>query len=107
MNQSHQAISALTQLSPQDSEGGDNSATQIFGHDFNAFVANAFQQFSETDVQYKQVINALSNSPEFTSNPGTLLQLQLYLGEYSNYVSLVSTLARRGVSTVETLEKSQ
>ncbi|MFT8211956.1 MAG: type III secretion system inner rod subunit SctI [Symbiopectobacterium sp.] len=36
-----------------------------------------------------------------------MLQLQSYLGEYSNYVSLISTLARKGVATIETLEKAQ
>lgn len=107
MNQIDNAISALTHLSPHETETGDNAMTRVFDQNFNKLVSNAFLQFSETDMQYKQVINTLSHSPEFTSDPRALLQLQVYLGEYSNYVSLVSTLARKGVSTIETLEKAQ
>ncbi|CAK8744321.1 hypothetical protein SODG_007413 [Sodalis praecaptivus] len=59
-------------------------------------VSSTFKQLSEQDLDFKQMINALSSSPETTSNPEKLSQLQSLIGEYSNYVSLVSTLAKKG-----------
>jgi len=46
-------------------------------------------------------------SPDAASNPDSLLEWQNDLGEYNNYISLVSALTRKTVSTIETLEKSQ
>lgn len=70
-------------------------------------VSSTFKQLSEQDSDFKQMINALISSPETTSSPEKLSQLQSLIGEYSNYVSLVSTLAKKGVNTVETLGKAQ
>lgn len=79
----------------------------IHDHNFTNLVSKEFNKVSESNEQYKDVINNLSQSPRFTSDPEKLLMLQNYIGEYTNYVSLVSTLARKAVSTIETLEKSQ
>lgn len=70
-------------------------------------VANSFRQMSGTEDQFKNMINTLSQSPEFTSNPESLLRLQSYVSEYSNYIALISSLARKSVTTVETLVKAQ
>ncbi|RJL48611.1 type III secretion system inner rod subunit SctI [Pectobacterium carotovorum] len=107
MSQSIEALSSLTRLTPYTSAPEDNSSIRVHDQNFNNLVSSTFNKISETDVQFKNAINALSQSPEYTSDPQKLLVLQSYIGEYSNYVSLVSTLARKGVSTIETLEKSQ
>jgi len=107
MSQSLQALSSLTKLTPFTDKPEDNLSVAVHDQNFNNLVTNSFKKISETDMQYKDVINSLSQSPQFTSDPQALLMLQSYIGEYSNYVSLVSTIARKGVSTIETLEKSQ
>jgi len=107
MSQINETLSALTRLSPQSINPEDNVSVTVHDQNFNNMVSSTFNKISETDAQFKNVINTLSQSPHFTSDPQKLLMLQNYIGEYSNYVSLVSTLARKGVSTIETLEKSQ
>lgn len=107
MVQTNKALLELTYLTPKETYMEDPTSTRVHDQTFSTFVSNTFNQMSETDEQFKQAINAISNSPQFTSNPEGLLQLQSYLGEYSNYVSLISTLVRKGVSTIETLEKAQ
>lgn len=107
MSQLNDAISSLTRLSYDNSNHEDNLSVSVHNQSFNNLVSSSFMQVNETDAQFKNVINTLSQSPHFTSDPDKLQMLQNYLGEYSNYVSLVSTLARKAVSTIETLEKSQ
>ncbi|HIE5387473.1 TPA: type III secretion system inner rod subunit SctI [Enterobacter cancerogenus] len=107
MSQPIEALSALTRLSPKGINPEDTTSVTVHDQYFNNLVASTFNKISDTDMQFKNVINTLSQSPQFTSDPQKLLMLQSYIGEYSNYVSLVSTLARKGVSTIETLGKSQ
>ncbi|WP_224558175.1 type III secretion system inner rod subunit SctI [Pectobacterium versatile] len=107
MSHPNEALLSLTQLTPDISIPEDNLSVRVHDQNFNNMVSSTFNKISETDMQFKNVINILSQSPEYTSDPQKLLMLQSYIGEYSNYVSLVSTLARKGVSTIETLEKSQ
>ncbi|CCP02137.1 Protein PrgJ [Erwinia amylovora Ea644] len=107
MGHTIEALSTFTKLSPDDSGPDVNSSLTVQDQTFNNLVSNTFNKISETDLEFKNMINTLSQSPEFTSDPQKLLMLQNYIGEYSNYVSLVSTLARKGVGTIETLVKSQ
>lgn len=107
MNQGIQALTSLTQLTPSTPSFGNEISTNVHDGHFNNLVSSAFKEISKTTTQYKDMINALSHSEQFSSDPRSLLMLQSYIGEYSNYVSLVSTLARKGVATIETLEKSQ
>ncbi|XTZ39291.1 type III secretion system inner rod subunit SctI [Salmonella enterica] len=107
MSQPLEALTALTDLTPYTPIAEDQLSVTVHDQNFNNLVSSAFNKISETHVQYKDMINALSQSPRFTSDPKALAILQSYIGEYTNYVSLVSTLARKGVSTIETLEKSQ
>lgn len=106
MTQSIEAISLLTKLTPYTS-ATDHDSLSVHDGKFNNLVSSAFNKISETTSQYKDMINSLSQAEGFSSDPKSLLMLQSYIGEYSNYVSLVSTLARKGVATIETLEKSQ
>ncbi|EDR9399009.1 type III secretion system protein [Salmonella enterica subsp. enterica] len=96
-------LTNLTRLSLENHD--DNLSVNVYDRNFHSFVAATFDKLSTDDLDYKKMINSL-NMPESTSNPENLFKLQAFLGEYSNYVSLVSTLARKGVSTIETLEKS-
>ena len=107
MSQNIEALSSLTKLTTYTPLDTDNSSVTVHDNNFNNLVSSAFNEISETNAQYKDMINSLSHSENFSSDPQTLLMLQSYLGDYSNYVSLVSTLARKGVATIETLEKSQ
>ncbi|EMY3602393.1 type III secretion system inner rod subunit SctI [Klebsiella aerogenes] len=107
MSQTIEALSSLTKIIPTSTPPEEKFALTVHDQNFNNLVSSTFNKISETDNQLKNVINTLSQSPLFTSDPQKLLMLQSYLGEYCNYVSLVSTLARKGVSTIETLEKSQ
>lgn len=107
MELTNKTLVELTQLTPKENDWQETGATRVHDQAFSMLVSTTFKQMGETDEQFKQAINALSNSPAFSSNPEALLQLQSYLGEYSNYVSLISTLARKGVSAIETLEKAQ
>lgn len=107
MSQFNEALSALTRLSPDSISPKDNLSISVHDQNFNNLVSSTFTKVSETDAQFKNVINTLSQSPHFTSDPEKLQMLQNYIGEYSNYVSLVSTIARKAVSTIETLQKSQ
>ncbi|EAB7892617.1 type III secretion system protein [Salmonella enterica subsp. enterica serovar Newport] len=96
-------LTNLTKLTLDKCESGDT--VSVYENNYSDIVSGLFNKVSETDLYFKNSINSL-NSVQLTSNPQYLLLLQKYLGEYSNYVSLVSTLARKGVSTIETLEKS-
>jgi len=107
MSQFNDALSALTRISPDTLNPDDSLSVSVHDTNFNNLVSSTFTKVSETDAQFKHVINTLSQSPHYTSDPEKLQMLQNYIGEYSNYVSLVSTLARKAVSTIETLEKSQ
>lgn len=107
MELTNKKLVELTQLTPNENDWEASGSTRVHDQAFSTLVSTTFKKMSETDEQFKQAINALSHSPQFSSSPETLLQLQSYLGEYSNYVSLISTLARKGVSTIETLEKAQ
>ncbi|EBJ5114580.1 type III secretion system protein [Salmonella enterica] len=93
----------LTKLTLDKSE--DDLSVSVYENKFSDIVSESFARLSETDLNFKNSINSL-NSLQLTSNPQYLMLLQRYLGEYSNYVSLVSTLARKGVGAIETLEKS-
>jgi len=73
---------------------------------FNNMVS-AFSKLSSTDSNANNEIQRLMKSPDAASNPDSLLEWQNDLGEYNNYISLVSALTRKTVSTIETLEKSQ
>lgn len=107
MSQTTDSLLALPRLPTDSSHPEDNLSISVHDQNFNNLVSSAFNKVSDTEVEYKDVINALSQSPELTSDPQKLLMLQNYIGEYTNYTSLVSTLVRKGVSTIETLEKSQ
>ena len=107
MNPTIDAISQLTKLGSDNLSDANTSSVSVYDKNFSSMVSSAFSKVNDTDMQYKDVINAMSQSPHFTSNPEKLAQLQEYLGEYTNYVSLVSTLAHKATSTVETLEKAQ
>jgi type III secretion system protein len=107
MSQINDAMLSLTQLSSDTGNPEDSSSVSVHDQNFNNIVTNAFTKFSETDSEYKSKINILSMSAKYTDDPEALVHLQNYLGEYSNYISLVSTLARKTVSTIETLEKAQ
>ncbi|SFN66185.1 Type III secretion needle MxiH, YscF, SsaG, EprI, PscF, EscF [Izhakiella capsodis] len=106
MSQVINALSALTKLTPDNIEPENDSSVMVHDQSFNNLVSSTFNKLSATDSHFKDVINTLSQA-QFTSDPGALVKLQSYIGEYSNYVSLVSSVMRKGVSTVETLEKSQ
>ena len=106
----HQSYKTVTEFMPRSTEEDMHQGPEAIDanpQNFDALVSSAFQQFSDTDTHYRQAINALSLNPMLTSDPGALIQLQNCLSEYNNYTSLVSTVARKGVSTIETLEKSQ
>ena len=107
MNQGIQALTSLTQLTPHSYPVDNDVSIAVHDGSINNLVSTAFNKISETNTQYKDIINALSHSAQFSSDPKALVMLQSYIGEYSNYVSLVSTLARKGIATIETLEKSQ
>lgn len=107
MTQINHTISAVNWLSPDRTSANDSVSTTVHDHNFNNLVSSTFTKISETDSEFKNVINILSSSAHFNSDPQKLLMLQNYIGEYTNYVSMVSALARKGVSTIETLEKSQ
>ena len=106
MNKFNEALLTLTKLSPNSINPEDCLSVSVHDQNFNNLVSSTFYKVSETDMQFKNVINTLSQSPYYTSNPEKLQLLQNYLGEYSNYVSLVSTLAHKVVNTIETLDKS-
>ncbi|AXF77649.1 type III secretion system inner rod subunit SctI [Erwinia tracheiphila] len=107
MSHINETLHSLVQITPGQSEREETFSSSVHDQNFNNLVSSTFRQISETNTQYKDVINKLSQSPGFTSNPEKLLALQNYVGEYSNHISLVSALARKTVSTIETLEKSQ
>lgn len=100
-------LTQLTKLTSSDLQSDSASSTNVNNQSITSTVSNAFTKMSDMDCSYKNTINMLSQSPRFTSDPAMLLKLQEYLGEYNNYVSLVSTLGRKATGIVETLEKSQ
>ncbi|CCG86220.1 type III secretion system inner rod subunit SctI [Erwinia piriflorinigrans] len=107
MSQAIEALPKLIKLSSDNTVPDDTFSVTLQDQNFNNLVSSKFNEISETNLEFKNVINTLHQSPEFTSDPNKLLMLQYYIGEYTNYVSLISTLARKGVSTIETLVKSQ
>ncbi|RQM38942.1 type III secretion system inner rod subunit SctI [Erwinia psidii] len=107
MSKFNESLSSPTQITSFEYTADDNLSSGFHDQNFNNLVSSTFNEVSETNAQFKDVINTLSQSPRFTSDPETLLVLQNYVGEYTNHISLVSALARKTVSTIETLEKSQ
>jgi len=106
MNQFNDVIFSFTHLSANSEESESDLSASVHDRNFSNLVANAFNKISESNAHYKDVINTLSQSPQFISDPQKLLMLQDYLGEYTNHTSLISTLSRKGVSVIETLAKS-
>lgn len=103
----HETLLGLTRLMPEESVSDTNVSLSVHNQKFNNLVSDSFKELSQTDKQFKDVINAISQSPQLSSNPQYLLKLQNALGEYSNYVTLVGTLSRKVVDTISTLEKAQ
>ncbi|ADP12402.1 Type III secretion apparatus protein [Erwinia sp. Ejp617] len=99
-------LSSLTRLAPDTLNNGVE--TTVISHDqsFNDLVFSSFKDFSENNIHHKSMINKLTESSQLTGNPEYLLKLQNYIGEYTNYISLVTSIARKGISAIETLEKS-
>lgn len=107
MTQAINALSQLTKLSSEEISSDITQNTSVYDQQITNTVSSAFGKISDMDSSYKSMINTLSQSPQFTSDPAKLLKLQEFLGEYNNYVSLVSTLGRKATGIVETLEKTQ
>ncbi|MFB5172767.1 type III secretion system inner rod subunit SctI [Erwinia amylovora] len=100
-------LSSLIRLAPDTLNNEAENTIISHNQTFNDLVSSTFKDFSEKNIHYKSMINTLSESPQLTGNPEYLARLQNYVGEYTNYISLVTTLARKGISAIETLEKSQ
>ncbi|MEW5290501.1 MULTISPECIES: type III secretion system inner rod subunit SctI [Erwinia] len=107
MSNYNEIVSSLTKINSNNSAVEESLSASVHDHNFNNLVSSTFNKISETNAQFKDAINALSETPKFTSDPEKLAILQNYVGEYTNHISLVSALARKAVSTIETLEKSQ
>ncbi|NEG59865.1 type III secretion system inner rod subunit SctI [Pantoea agglomerans] len=107
MPQGIDPLTALIKITPTTAESDNSQSITVHDNNMHNMVGNLYRQMSGTEDQYKSMINTLSQSPEFTSNPESLLKLQSYLREYPNYIALVSSLARKSVNAVETLEKAQ
>lgn len=60
---------------------------------------------TEFEAEQNDVINRLQQS-KVTSDPAELFRLQQRTSDYNLQVSMISTLTRKGVSTVETLLRS-
>lgn len=87
----------------------DNDHTSVFSHSasFRDFVANTFESSSNNKISFNNFISKFNQPHQTTDNPENLLILQSYINEYSNYVSMVSSVVRKGIGTIETLEKAQ
>ncbi len=70
-------------------------------------VRNAYSDATVKTEQEKIAIDTIMSNASALSNPAVLADLQNRLGDYTIYVSLVSTLARKATTTVETLIKAQ
>ncbi len=70
-------------------------------------VRNAYSASAVKNERDRMSIDAIMNDPAGLSNPAVLADLQNRLGDYTIYVSLVSTIARKATTTVETLIKAQ
>lgn len=98
MNIGISAISALSKLTAIDISPKETSVMSL-----DERLRDAFSQASvDTQVEYGNIM-AMSNNPEFLSEPGGLLELQTRLGEYKQQVEVISALTRKGVATAETL----
>lgn len=75
------------------------------GH-YNNLVSSLFDKLSTQDMDYKGAINILS-SEKFSSNPEAINKLSSMTGEYGNFVSLLSSLAKKSTDTIKTLENGQ
>jgi len=73
---------------------------------YNNLVSSLFKKLSTQDINYKNEINVLS-SEKFSSNPEAITKLSSLTGEYGNYVSLISSLAKKSTDTIKTLESGQ
>ncbi|CCP03017.1 Type III secretion system protein PrgJ [Erwinia amylovora Ea644] len=100
-------LSSLIRLAPDTLKNEADNTIISHNQTFNDLVSSTFKDLSENNIHYKSMINTLSESSQLTANPEYLAKLQNYVGEYTNYISLVTTLARKGISAIETLEKSQ
>ncbi|WP_042958944.1 type III secretion system inner rod subunit SctI [Erwinia tasmaniensis] len=107
MNLKTKFQSNLTQSLPNTLK--DNDHTSVFSHNasFSDFVSNTFENSSEHRISFDNVLNKFNQPHESTDNPENLLMLQAYINEYSNYVSMISSVVRKGIGTIETLEKAQ
>lgn len=92
--------------SPTDAQE-DLSSVDTSDKNFKKLVLDYFTEVNSTDSGFNNEIGRLIQIPGSANDPETLLSWQNYLGDYNNYISLVSTLSRKAVSSIETLEKSQ
>lgn len=70
-------------------------------------VRNAYSTAAVKTDRDKMAIDLLANDPGAIADPEKLAILQDRLGDYTIYISLVSTMARKATTTVETLIKAQ
>ncbi|WP_048697130.1 type III secretion system inner rod subunit SctI [Erwinia piriflorinigrans] len=100
-------LSAQTQTAPDTLNDKDRTSVFSGNGSFNDLVFSAFENVSERTINLKNAISTISESSQLTGNPENLLILQKYIIEYTNYLSLISTISRKGIATIETLEKAQ
>ncbi len=70
-------------------------------------VRDAYSAASVKTEQDKIAIDKIMSDPGALSNPAILADLQNRLGDYTIYVSFISTLAKKATTTIETLIKAQ
>lgn len=61
---------------------------------------------TESNITKTRIEDKLAD-PAALTKPETLIEMQTDLSNYTIDISLISTLARKGVSTIETLVKAQ
>lgn len=107
MNPNTEVFSMLSSLTTDSVNSADDHSVTVHDQYIHNLVSSSYNKLSDNSMNIKSIITELGESPKYTSNPENLAKLQNYISEYSNYIALVSSLARKGVNIVETLGKSQ
>lgn len=92
-------ISLMNEMREMDSH---NTATNL-----ETVLKQSLQNINDKSNNMKNGIENQLDNPLDLTRPENLLAFQTNISDYNIYISLVSTVARKAVSSVETLVKGQ
>lgn len=75
MSQTIEALIRPMNITSDSSISDSNLSFSVHDQNFNNLVSSTFTKISETDTDFNNIINTLSQSPQFNGDPEKLIML--------------------------------